>query len=121
MSVEEVTVEEAVRDLLSRYTWCSEFLMIEEFGNLWTATAQLEIKNGASYNGREEIVGMITGQEVTGGAKKSAASSPMRHHVSSIRIEVHDLSFVNAHSYFAVHTHASWTGSLGSLHGQHCV
>ncbi|MBM4385436.1 MAG: nuclear transport factor 2 family protein [Deltaproteobacteria bacterium] len=115
METWQLIAREGIRDTISRYTWCSEFMDSAGFADCFTADAVLEIKDGATYHGRDGVVSMITGvrdrtRELA--PVTSGAPAVMRHHVSSIRIELDGRERARAFSYFAVfvppHGHDHW-------------
>jgi hypothetical protein len=112
----ELAAREGIRDTIARYTWCGEFMDRSGFADCFTPDAVLEIKGGASYHGREEIVGMISGvRERTRAAAPVSAGDPppvMRHFVANVRIELLSPQRARAFSYFTVfmppHGHDHW-------------
>ncbi len=101
----QLAAREAIRDTLAQYTWRAEFMEVEAFGLLFRADAVLEIKGGRRYRGREEIRGMLGAtRERTQAGAPAASGAPvvLRHHVSSIRIELAARDRARAFSYFAV-------------------
>ena len=101
----ELAAREGIRDTISRYTWCGEFMDTAGFADCFTADAVLEIKDGATYRGRDGVVAMITGvrdRTRENVPATSGAPAVMRHHVSSIRIELDAPDRARAFSYFAV-------------------
>jgi hypothetical protein len=136
MELWELEAREAIRDVIARYTWCGEFMDTAGFADCFTADAVLEIKGGASYRGREAIVGMIGDvrdrtRAAAAPAEHAAASAPaaerqtgpaavrrhgppavMRHFVANLRIELISSDRARAFSYFTVfmppHGHDHW-------------
>jgi len=111
----ELAACEGIRDTIARYTWCGEFMDREGFGALFTDDAVLEIKDGATYRGRDEIVGMIAGvrdRTRVAAAVASGAVPVMRHFVANIRIELESRERARSHAYFTVfmppHGHDHW-------------
>ena len=115
MELWELAAREGIRDTISRYTWCGEFMDAAGFAACFAEDALLEIKGGATYRGRGGVVSMITGVRDRTRAELPAtggAPAVMRHHVSSIRIELESPGRARAFSYFAVfvppHGHDHW-------------
>jgi hypothetical protein len=101
----ELAAREGIRDTLSRYTWCGEFMDSAGFADCFTTDAVLEIKGGPTYRGRDGAASMIAGvRDRARAAAPVTTGSPavMRHHVSSIRIELDGADSARAFSYFAV-------------------
>jgi hypothetical protein len=115
MELWELAAREAIRDTIARYTWCSELMDVGGFADCFTADAVLEIKGGETYQGRDGVVAMLSGvrKRMRGAVgTEGAAPAVMRHHVSSIRIELVSRDRAHAFSYFAVfmppHGHDHW-------------
>jgi len=112
----ELAAREGIRDTISRYTWCGEFMDAAGFADCFTEDALLEIKDGETYRGREGVLSMIAGvrDRTRTAVAPAAGGAPavMRHHVSSIRIELESPDRARAFSYFAVflppHGHDHW-------------
>jgi hypothetical protein len=101
----QLAAREAIRDTIAQYTWRAEFMEEEAFGLLFREDAVLEIKGGRSYRGRNEIRGMLgaTRERAQAGVPApGGAPVVLRHHVSSIRIELDARDRARAFSYFAV-------------------
>ena len=120
MELWELAAREAIRDTISRYTWCGEFMDAAGFGACFAADAVLEIKGGETYRGRDAIVGMIAGvrdrTRAAASAEYSAAAGAMppvmRHFVANVRIELASPERARALAYFTVflppHGHDHW-------------
>jgi hypothetical protein len=116
MDLTELIARESIRDTIARYTWCGEFMDAAGFADCFTPDAVLEIKGGATYRGRDEIVGMITGvRDRTRAAVGDAASGPpavMRHFVANVRIELsspgHARCFASFTVFMPPHGHDHW-------------
>jgi SnoaL-like domain len=116
MQLWELAAREGIRDTISRYTWCGEFMDAAGFADCFTADAMLEIKDGETFRGREGVLSMLAGvrdrTRATVEPTASAAPVVMRHHVSSSRIELEGKDRARAFSYFAVflppHGHDHW-------------
>jgi hypothetical protein len=115
MELWELAAREGIRDTIARYTWCGEFMDERGFGALFTPDAVLEIKDGATYRGREEIVGMIAGvRDRTRAAAPGASGAPpvMRHFIANVRIELEGRERARSYAYFTVfmppHGHDHW-------------
>jgi hypothetical protein len=119
MNLEELVAREQIRDTMTRYTWCGEFMDSAGFADCFTADGVLEIKGSATYCGRSEIVEMMFGvrdrtrSAVGAPAADSGGAAPvMRHFVANVRIELASPGRARAFSYFTVfmppHGHDHW-------------
>ncbi|HEY8123769.1 MAG TPA: nuclear transport factor 2 family protein [Myxococcota bacterium] len=115
MELWELAAREGIRDTVARYTWCGEFMDGAGFGDCFTPDAVLEIKGGATYRGRDEIVGMLGGvRERTRAVAPLASAMPavMRHFVANLRIELESRERARCFAYFTVfvppHGHDHW-------------
>lgn len=110
----ELAAREGIRDTIARYTWCGEFMDAAGFADCFAPDAVLEIKGGATYRGRDEIVGMLTGVRDRTRADASAGGPPavMRHFVANLRIELLSAERARSFAYFTVfmppHGHDHW-------------
>jgi len=89
-----------IRNTLARYTWCGDFGDVEGFVDCFTEDAVLEIKGGAVFKGHEGMRRLGSGEGSTAPAEARSTRGPLRHHVSSIRIEVESPELARAWSYF---------------------
>ena len=81
----------AIRNTLTRYTWCGDFGDVEGFVACFTQDAVLQIKGGAVFEGHAGMRRLGSGEGSTAAPASRAEPTPrgpLRHHVSSIRIEV---------------------------------
>jgi hypothetical protein len=90
----------AVRNTLARYTWCGDFADEEGFVSLFTEDAVLSIKGGEVFEGHAGIRRLVRGAESNVGPGERTTRGPLRHHVSSIRIEIESRILARAWSYF---------------------
>lgn len=88
----------AVRETLTRYTWCGDFGDEAGFLSNFTRDATLEIKGDRVLEGHDGIRQLFA----PGGPSdpKASTGGPLRHHVSSIRIEIESATRARAWSYF---------------------
>ena len=98
MDLWELTAREQIRDTLARYAHCADTGRFAELVALFTEDGVLEIDGRPPLRGRAAI------ETFLGGTKTNLAANltrPLiRHHVSSIRIEVHSPAEASAVSYF---------------------
>jgi uncharacterized protein (TIGR02246 family) len=97
---------EAIRDLLGRYTWAGDQGRAAELAALFTTDGVLDVgDHGGRWEGRERIE-----RELTAVTERVAASSstpgPVRHHVSSVLIDLDTHAQATVRSYSLVLTDA---------------
>jgi hypothetical protein len=98
MDVDELITREAIRDLVARYAHAADRGHFVELANLFAEDGVLEIAGRDPLVGRGAIVDALTG---VGVELKSATAVPLiRHHVSSLAIEVDGPAEARAWSYF---------------------
>jgi hypothetical protein len=90
----------AVRNTLARYTWCGDFGEVEDFVACFTGDAILSIKGGNVFEGPEGLRRLARGEGSSRPPRERAAMGPLRHHVSSVRIEIESAVHARAWSYF---------------------
>lgn len=95
---------EAIRDLLARYTWAGDRGRSAELAALFTADGVLDVgDHGGRWEGRERIeaeLAAVAERVVASGE----ATSPVRHHVSSVVIDLDTHAVATVRSYFLVLT-----------------
>ncbi|MGH7822936.1 MAG: nuclear transport factor 2 family protein, partial [Candidatus Binatia bacterium] len=100
MDVQELAAREAIRDTIARYAQFADGGRFAELAELFTDDGVLEIAGEAPIRGREAIEGFL------GAVKERLAGSGMpariRHHVSSVRIDLAGEDEASAASYFLV-------------------
>jgi SnoaL-like domain len=89
-----------IRNTLTRYTWFGDFGDEEGFVSLFTPDAVLSIKGREVYEGTEGIRRLMSNAYSDRSPEQLAQSGPLRHHVSSIRIEIESEHLARAWSYF---------------------
>ena len=105
-------MREEIRETLARYTWFGDFGDAEGLAGLFTPDGVLEVKGQHRFEGRDQIRDMVRGI-LPGPPPQSPApafSGPLRHHVSSVRIELDSREQARSWSYFLV------MGKLGPDH-----
>lgn len=103
MSSSQVAAREEIRDLVARYNDHGDAGRVEALLDLFLDDAQLEIRDGPTYRGREEMKTLFS--SVTPGDSKEQ-SAPVRiwHHTSTLVIDLEDDSQAQGRCYFAVLT-----------------
>jgi hypothetical protein len=98
MEIWELAARERIRETLARYAHCADRGRFEELVALFTEDGALDIE------GRDPIVGRVAILDFVGRTKRSLAVGSVqpfiRHHVSSVRIDVESPSQARAASYF---------------------
>lgn len=101
---------EAIRDLLARYTWAGDRGDAAGVAACFAADGVLDVgEHGGRWEGREEIerqLAAVTERAVVAAQASGLTPGPVRHHVSSVLIDLehHDEAVVR--SYFLVLTAA---------------
>lgn len=98
MELWELVAREAIRDTLARYAHCADSGRFVELAELFTADGVLEIHGREPLSGRDAILSFLTATRSSLAA--TLAQPYIRHHTSSIRIEVHSHDEARAVSYF---------------------
>lgn len=104
MELSELVAREAVRDLVARATWAGDRGRSVELAGLFALDGVLDVgDHGGRWEGRDEIVRQLdaVAERV---AAAGAGPGPVRHHVSSLVVEVTSAAEATASSYFLVLT-----------------
>jgi hypothetical protein len=102
MNLDELVAREAIRDLLVRYNHAGDRGLLDELVACFAEDGAMEIEGEPRLEGRASIHAHLSGV-----ARRLAASTrraTLRHHVSSVRIAVHDAAHAEAWSYFSAFT-----------------
>jgi len=104
MELSELVAREAVRDLVARYTWAGDRGKGAELADLFAVDGVLDVgDHGGRWEGRERIVSEL-GAVADRVAVAGTSPGPVRHHVSSLVIDVTHLTEATASAYFLVFT-----------------
>jgi len=98
MEVLEITARELIRDTLARYAHCADSGRFPEMVELFTEDGVLEIDGLDTLSGRQAILQFLTGTKTS--LATTLERPYIRHHTSSIRIEIHNTDEASAASYF---------------------
>lgn len=98
----ELAAREQIRDLIARYAHCADAGRFRDLVMLFTEEGELEIVGQPPLRGRLAIEAFLEGARETTAARLTHPH--LRHHVSSLEIEVHDPETASAASYFMVLT-----------------
>jgi len=102
MNLDELVAREAIRDLIARYNHAGDRGLLDELVACFAEDGAMEIEGEPRLEGRAAIHAHLSGV-----ARRLAASTrraTLRHHVSSVRIAVHDAAHAEAWSYFSAFT-----------------
>ena len=102
MDAAEVIAREQIRDVLSRYNHAGDRGRLAELARCFTEDGVLDLKNRPPLAGRAAIEAHLGG--VVANLAEATAKPVLRHHVSSIRIELNGPDSATAASYFLVFT-----------------
>jgi uncharacterized protein (TIGR02246 family) len=98
----ELEAREAIRTLIARYAHCADRGRFEELAALFAEDATLEIAGREPLRGREAIRAFLSATKT---ALAGQSTHPfIRHHVSSVLIDVQTPDAATAASYFFVIT-----------------
>ncbi|MEZ5177272.1 MAG: nuclear transport factor 2 family protein [Acidimicrobiales bacterium] len=99
-----LVAREAVRDLVARYTWAGDGGRSAELAGLFLLDGVLDVgEHGGRWEGRAEIAAQLEAVA----ARVAAAGGvpgPVRHHVSSLVVDVASATEAAASAYFLVLT-----------------
>ena len=96
MDLHELAARESIRDAIARYAHAADTGRFEDLAALFAADGVLEIDGRGAFRGAAEIVDFLQQVKQT----PAVAAGYVRHHVSSLRIELTSATEANAKSYF---------------------
>jgi hypothetical protein len=109
MDIRELAAREEIRDVLARYTWAGDRGRNRDLAACFTPDGVLDAgEHGGRWVGRDDIVANLkaVGLDI---AERTAVlgetPKPVRHHVSSVVIDITGPSSATSSSYFLVLTH----------------
>jgi ketosteroid isomerase-like protein len=98
MELWEIAARELIRDTIVQYAHHADTGRFAELVELFTEDAVLEVDGLRPLNGRQEIQQFLTGTKTS---LASTLKHPyIRHHISTLRIDVHSPDEASAASYF---------------------
>jgi uncharacterized protein (TIGR02246 family) len=104
MELSELAAREAVRDLVARYTWAGDRGRSEELAELFALDGVLDVgDHGGRWEGRDEIARQLDAVAARV-ASAGTVAGPVRHHVSSVLVDVTSPGEATSSSYFLVLT-----------------
>jgi hypothetical protein len=99
MEHEELAAREAIRDAIARYAHAADTGRFEDLAALFAADGVLEIEGRGAFAGRARILDFL-GQVKESRPRDAAGATFIRHHVTSVRIELIAAREAAAKSYF---------------------
>ena len=103
MTVDELQARESIRDTLAQYNHSGDRGRVSELAACFTEDGVLDLGKGDAARGRKEIKERLS--QVVWNSKAQSEKPLVRHHVSSIKIELEDSEHARVKSYFVVFTH----------------
>ena len=100
MDVWELVAREEIRELVARYAHCADSGRFEEMVGLFAEDGVLEIVDREELHGRQAIHDFLVATATR--FRESPAPRSIRHHVTSLRIEVSAPGEATSASYFLV-------------------
>jgi len=100
MDVEELIAREEIRTLIARYNHAGDRGRLDELVACFGTDGVMEIEGMAALRGRSAIRRHLEG--VVSQLAAASERATLRHHVSSISIELDSRLEARAHCYFAV-------------------
>ncbi len=98
MELEELVARERIRDTIARYNHAGDRGRLDELSACFTEDGVLEIRDEAPIAGRAAIRRSLT--EVVTRLEVATERPLLRHHVSSVRVELEGPDRARAASYF---------------------
>lgn len=96
----DLIARESIRDLIARYTWAGDHGDLEALAECFADDGVLDVgEHGGRWVGRAEIVRQL---EAVVARTAGTARGPLRHHVSSVLIDLDLHDEATARSYFLV-------------------
>jgi hypothetical protein len=102
MDAAETVAREAIRDVIARYNHAGDRGRLDALLACFSPDGEMDLEGVPLLRGREAIRGHLEG--VVRDLAKSTARATLRHHVSSLLIELTGADTANAFSYFVTYT-----------------
>jgi len=103
----ELAAREEIRDLIARYNQFGDHARFEDMAELFTEDATLEVDGRDPINGRNEIRDFLAGVRDSGVAGRAEQGKPptyVRHHTSTVVIDLESPTEASGTCYFFVVT-----------------
>ena len=98
MNRDELAAREGIRHTIARYAHCADSGRFDEMVSLFTEDGALEIDGRATFRGRAAILDFLT--DTKKNLQADAERPFIRHHVSSVLIDLTAAGQAKASSYF---------------------
>jgi uncharacterized protein (TIGR02246 family) len=102
MTPDELVAREAIRDLIALYNHAGDRGRLDELVACFAEDGAMELEGEPRLVGRAAIHAHLSG--VVSRLAQKTQRATLRHHVSSVRIVVHDAAHAEAWSYFSAFT-----------------
>lgn len=102
MTPSELCARELIRETLARYNHSGDRGRLQELAECFAPEGVLELRDDDLSTGPQEIEARLT--RVVSGSRERAPRPVVRHHVSSIEIQLESEEEAQVHSYFLVFT-----------------
>jgi hypothetical protein len=103
MELWELVARESIRDLVARYNANGDTGRFAQVFELFAPDAVMELHDGELYEGIERIETIFTGTQATvKGLDSSKGRVYMRHHTSTLQIDVLDNTHARGRCYYQV-------------------
>src|SRR5262245_31190105 len=102
MDASEAIAREAIRDVISRYNHAGDRGQLDALARCFAEDGVLDLEGEDDFVGRTAIHARLA--TVVAASNQVGARALVRHHVSSVRIEVTGPDSASAASYFLVFT-----------------
>lgn len=100
----DLIARESIRDLLARYTWAADRGETEAVADCFAAEGVLDVgEHGGRWEGRDQITSELEAVAARV-AEAGGSPGPVRHHVSSVVIDLDHHDSATVRSYFLVLT-----------------
>ncbi len=100
MELWELATREEIRELVARYAHYADGGRFDELVALFADDGELRIDNRVTLRGRDAILAFL--EQTRAQLRESPAAGPLRHHVSTLRIDVSGPDTATGVAYFVV-------------------
>jgi hypothetical protein len=106
MELWELSARERIRDTLARYNWSGDAMRLPDLAESFCEDGELELRGGASLQGRDAIVEFLGGAVASpnAAARDSGVRRIVRHNVTNVRFTEMTPQRAGVACYFTVFT-----------------